>query len=231
MNEIAPSARPHILAHHLARFMGSSAQEQQDLVAREKRGGPRPFRRYAAAEDALAAYFARGQNETELDGEISYLTAEARSLQHGNGRMAACLRSSVEALQAFRGSDMEHYLARHMQSGQLMAVRGAAHITLGGVKVDVAPQVAWQECKGPDNARAGAVRFYFNQDRALSCAEAEAMTCLLRTWVARRMKGLGRVDNARVLVVDVFAGRVYRATGRGPREQVVSACEALARLW
>lgn len=105
-------------------------------------------------------------------------------------------------------------------------------IELAGVKVSLRPEL-FLDFEGKNGKRhVGFVKLYFSKSHRLdehSAAIIGAVICEK----ARQVMPASTISNQHVLVVDVFAGRIYSVPTRQTRllKEAIAACEEIALFW
>lgn len=99
----------------------------------------------------------------------------------------------------------------------------------------------WQQCyahsslAGDDRGgrRVGCLKLYFAKTGPLDDRSGPYVATVLEEFANRNPLGGARVDGSVVLVVDIFAGRVFRAPRARTRrlDDVTAACEEIAARW
>ena len=79
----------------------------------------------------------------------------------------------------------------------------------------------------------GCIKLYFAKNNPLDDRSGSYVAAVLAEFAARNLAGDGRVDGSLVLVLDIFAGRVFTAPRARKRrlDDVSAACEEIAARW
>ncbi len=105
-------------------------------------------------------------------------------------------------------------------------------IDLAGVKVSLRPELFLNFEGRNGKSSVGFVKFYFSKSHRLDEHAAGVITSVICEKARLAMPGAS-VSNPHVLVVDVFAGKIYSAPARQTKllREAIAACEEIAHLW
>lgn len=136
----------------------------------------------------------------------------------------------LDALKSFQG--ISESLALAIANCSVAPGPQTWSIELAGVKVSLRPEL-FLDFEGKNGKRhVGFVKLYFSKSHKLnehSAAVIGAVICEK----ARQVMPNSIISNQHVLVVDVFAGRIYPVPNRQTRllKEAVAACEEIALFW
>jgi len=178
--------------------------------------------KFRAAYAPITDILVRGGDPDLVDDQI----AVWRRQKPKSKFQAECLALCIDGLAAFKAI---------LRGGSLKNLTFApgivdAHVELGGVKISVRPEAL---IGGPE---IGAVKIYLSKTNPLTkdgqgkLGSASFAAAALHLWAEETF---GSALAERCLIVDVFAGEVYKAPSRNAtrRKHMLAACEEIAAVW
>ncbi len=217
---------PHVSGNKLGRYLTAAPALRKQLIQTQKNPPDPRYLRYPDAERAITDFLCHGQDESLLGRHQHRLATTVWENAFDAHRAQSC----HEAL--------EHYRALHPSLGLTGLVASAVGdeppvLEVAGVRVDVRPQVVLQDIDARGEARVGLLKLYFSKHHPLDERSGHYIATLLRAFTEQHLAPIGPVDARRLLVVDVFAGRVYTAPRASARRlcDVRLACEEIAARW
>jgi hypothetical protein len=214
---------PRISITKFAEYLVTTTPGRRRSILTDQRFPP-AFKatKFRAAYAPIADILVRGGDPELVDEQIAIW----RRQKPASKFQAECLALCIDALTALKAI---------LERGALMQFSFApglpeAHIELGGVKVSVRPEAL---IGGPE---IGAVKIYLSKTNPLTkdgkgkLGSAGFAGAALHLWAE---EAFGNALPERCLVVDVFAGEVYKAPSRNAirRKHMLAACEEITAVW
>lgn len=164
----------------------------------------------------------RGGDPELVDAQIAVWRKQTPAKEF----QAECLALCIDALAAFK----KLLLMGAFKKLTFTPGLSEAYVELGGVSLSVRPDVL---IGGPE---IGAVKIYLSktnpltQDARGKPGTASYAAAVLHLWAE---KEFGGAPPERCLVVDVFAGEVYKASSRNAtrRKHMLAACQEIVAVW
>lgn len=178
--------------------------------------------KFRAAYAAIADVLVRGGDPELVDAQIAVWRKQTPAKEF----QAECLALCIDALAAFK----KLLLKGAFKKLTLTPGLSEAYVDLGGVSLSVRPDVL---IGGPE---IGAVKICLSktnpltQDARGKPGSASYAAAVLHFWAE---KEFGGAPPERCLVVDVFAGEVYKASSRNAtrRKHMLAACHEIVAVW
>lgn len=219
-------AEPRISVNKLAEYMVARPVRRRAIVRDQKRPPEFLVARYTEAQDAIVKYFTAGQDDTViLEALRSLETSEPRS-EWDAQRLLLC----AEALDAFLEIPEFPFMAG------MRAVAGHPQpelLDVAGVAVSVRPEVLLTGIDRQGRPISGAIKLYIGKTVPLTDDSGAFAATILYQYLETYPPGNLEPDPKHAVVVDVFARRMFPAprSYQRRRNDVVAACEEIARAW
>jgi hypothetical protein len=220
--------QPRVAAHKLGGYTIADARERRAIVKDQMR--PREFAlmRYAEAREAMIDHLMdESADGTELFMFMEYMASGYMGSRFATQNAALC----IESLSCFlQQRDPTLFKGMRRERGR----DDAPPMRLGGVLVDVAPDVLLRGENRNGKPIVGALKLHLSKRQALDSDAGQNMAALLAAYLSQQIARPGEaVSEKRCMVWDVFGQKLYcapRATTN--RLHVMEACcEEIAFRW
>lgn len=217
---------PHVSANHLGEYLVGSPAARKRIVHTEAKPVDPALRLYTEARTAITEYLCQGLKAEVLEAHRQRLVSSSVLDEHEARRVAF----NVEALHSF-----EQLVPSLGLDDLLLTPAGeeppALH--MAGVTVLVRPQVVLQRMARTGGVEVGVLKLYFSKTHPMAERAAEYVATTLHLYAEQHLAALGPTDAGLCRVVDVFAGRVYRAPKAMTRrvQDMAHACEEIGERW
>ncbi|WP_434384791.1 hypothetical protein [Melittangium boletus] len=217
---------PHVSESKLGRYLTATPALRKQLIDTQKHPPDPRYLRYPEAAHAITDFLCHGQDESVLRQHQHRLATTVYADPFDAQRAESC----IEAIEAWRR------VYPGLGLGGLVVTQVGQEpppLRLGGVAVQVRPQVVLQEVDAQGEAHLGVLKLYFAKHHPLDERSGQYIATLLEAFCEQHLSVLGPVSARRVLVVDVFAGQAYSAPRARARRlcDVRRACEEIAARW
>jgi len=215
-------SNPRISIAKVAEYMVASAGRRHTILRDQKFPPAFKASRFRDAYAALSEILVAGGGVRAIDAQI----AEWRSRTPATRFEAECLANCIDALIAFKA-----LIARGEFAGMsFLPGTREAYVEVAGVDLSVRPDVMVA------GATAGTMKIYLGKTSPLTedvpgrPGSSSYAATALNLWAETTF---GSAPPAQSIVVDVFAGRVYRAPARQQRrrQDLLAACQEIAVMW
>ncbi len=216
---------PRVSVNQLGQYLTATPSRRKRIIQGQKHPVDPQYLRYPAAAQAIVEFLCEGRDEVILrDHQRRLLNAQPAS-DFDAHRLALC----AEALQRCRVSAQE-LAARAVASP---AEADLPPLVLGGVDVNVRPEVLLRSVDSQGTMRSGLLKLYFSKHTPLDARSGQYIATVLQRYAEERLEQRGLVDPRLIGVFDVFAGRLFQAPRARQRRMndVVLACEEIAARW
>lgn len=215
---------PRFSINKLAEYMSASPRRRRSLIIDQIRVPVAKVINYEDARRVLVRFFGDPDRTPKqlLDTAATFRDRAALSPEEHRSQ---CLISSARALEAFAP------FSDHFRPRGVVAVPGprkGADLTLGGVRVVVAPDISLIE-PGTEQ-RVGAIKFHFSRSAPLSAEGLQYSSTLLYEHLERDWD---RPTKSRCISVDIFGHRA-EAVPRAVKDRLKNleaACEEISERW
>jgi len=217
-------AKPRISISKLAEYLVASAGRRRTILRDQKYPPPFKAANFTHAYPAIADVLLRGCEPGVAD---AYVAAWREQLPRSKSPIAArTLKLCIEAMSAFKA-----LAATTMFKGLVFAPGlREAYVQRAGVLLSIRPELL---LSGPSP---GALKVYLGKTTPLSRDADRKMgsggyaATALHLWAESQFGG-ARAENC--LVLDVFAGSLFRAPSRHVKRRgdIDSACEEIGAVW
>jgi hypothetical protein len=215
-------ATPRISITKVAEYLVATAGRRQTILRDQKYPPAFKAGRFRDAYLALGDILVAGSGVRGIDAQI----AEWRSRVPSKRFQAECLANCIDALTAFKA-----FVARGDFAGMTFVpgVTGA-YRELGGVDLSARPEVLI------GGGSPGAMKIYLGKTSPLTedvrgrPGSSSYAATALNLWAE---KTFSSALPERSIVVDVFAGKIFRApkSQRNRRADILAACQEIAVMW
>lgn len=220
---------PRISLNKLGEYVAgrTSVFRRRQIIKDQKKAPTFAMIRYTPAERVILDYLSDGLGDeflVRMMGEMYQKSEEAET-----DFEAKQFRLCIEALRKFR------LIAPGIDLGDATIERGPqkGSLHLGGMEVSVRPEALLVLPPFRKIKKAGLVKLYFSKTHPLDDHAAAVMGAVLMKYGEEQLDHRGKFDHRQVLVMDVFAEKVYSA----PRATVAylkeaeANCEEIAFQW
>lgn len=206
----------------------SSPSRRREIVKSQKYPPTYKVVTYAPATRSLVGLASVAFDDDRLLEAINEFAADLDLAVTSYDRTQA--KCCLDALRSFRG--LSDSLANAIANCSATPGPQTWFIELAGVKVSLRPEL-FLDFEGKNGKRhVGFVKLYFSKTHRLdehSAAVIGAVICEK----ARQVMPAATISNQHVLVVDVFAGKIYPVPAPQTRllKEAIAACEEIALFW
>lgn len=213
---------PRITLNSLSEYLTASATRRQGILREQKR--PSDFRvvYYREVEEAIAASLAEDDEAPLRRCRMAIANLDRPDYERtrrANGLVALDTFEKIVSALPLDGLERQRGPSRPRR------------LSVEGVPVSVRPEVLLRTAGGP--AKVGAIKLYFSSTKALSKDRANFAGAILWRYVAGLVKEEEKADYKICFVVDVFAGKWYRAPRTYKRRigEAEAACREIRAMW
>nr|WP_316700149.1 hypothetical protein [Piscinibacter gummiphilus]WOB07488.1 hypothetical protein RXV79_21570 [Piscinibacter gummiphilus] len=219
---------PRISANKLGEYLvTTSPTRRRRIILDQKQPSQAVVPLYRLADEPLAAFFAGGGDQTELDRAVVRLKSDTS----GTTWAIDDRRRTAEALEAILG------LAHKLPKDGIAYTPGQEHppqLQIKGLNISVAPHFLLRfEHRGVPCV--GALKFHYpkSADLALEQKGGEYVATLLHQWLTLHGPRNHKPMPSHCLSIDVFRGAVVAAPNASTRRMadIAAACEEIAAHW
>ncbi len=217
---------PRISVSKLGEYLDSSPLRRRRILINQKRPTEYVTGRYHEAIEAMTEYFVHIQDEQIIRYALEQLAVKPVLSEFEEQDRDLSVKALEMFLEIADSLDLSHLQPEHGE-------RDPDPLNVGGVTIDVQPEVLLFGVDRDGNRTVGAIKLYLSRTHPLSETAADYVGSLLHYYLMDRLSDRGRPDNRACFTIDVFAGAIYRAPKAFKRRltYIRAASEEIARSW
>lgn len=214
---------PRMSLAKMGEYLDASAHRRETILREQKFPSVFMQNRYEHARRAIQAAL----QSSDVRAELGRRLLRVEGLPSRTKHEMESIRSSTEAIRKF--GSLYDSLGIEGLSASIPATSMA--LTVEGVRVSVAPTAYLHKLSRRRGVESGALMVVMAKTHPLQDHGGKAVAEILRQAVAAT--GQVGLRPELCVAVDLFSGRVYRASGRGQRvgAELASACREIATRW
>jgi hypothetical protein len=217
---------PCVSVNKLGQYLTATPALRKRIIHAQKNPPDPQYLRYPEAAQAIVEFLCGGRDELILRYHQRRLLNTAPESDFDAHRLALC----AEALQRFLASADELALTNAVASP---AGAELPPMELGGVTINVRPEIILRSVDRHGEMRSGLLKLYFSKHTPLTEQSGQYITTVLQVYAEQHLRQRGPVDHRLVRVFDVFAGKLYVAPRAQQRRlgNLQVACAEIAACW
>lgn len=219
---------PRISVNKLGEYLTAGPTRRRSIIYNQKYPRNYIVRRYHKARTGIANYLKSGAENLEvIEGVVSHLS----TLTPQTDFEAQDTNLSLQALDAFKGmADQFNLSGLHLcrETGPRRM------LNIAGVAVSIRPDILVRGYTPRGKSFVGAIKVHISKGYALNPTAGEYVSTLLRRYLEESpWSEYTMVQPQFCMVIDVFAGEVYRAPKHFIRRlgHISAACEEIQMRW
>lgn len=223
--------RPQLSVNQFAQYLEAKGRRRNTILRDQKFPNEVLVLYYKEACDAILEYIESGFDEDVFDNQHSEIGDKPTTTVQQVTRLKSCLEA-LESFQDLAVDELEDLL-------EGVKIIRAPHnppngtLQIQGVDISLRPEFFLTKKDKKGNAIKGVIKLYVSKNHELTDYTAKAIGALCLEFLENMGKPEGAPSKDLVLIIDVFAQRIYTAPKATTNimKDVEATCKEINRIW